>query len=133
MRVAGCFLEHDGTFVLVHRRLHKPEGGTWGLPGGKVESDETDLAAISRELFEETGYQASDEAFELLGEYEFTSSEGNPFTYVTYRVVITEPHDVVLEESAHSEYKWMTIDEADAMDTLIFGLHDLFRFVGFVK
>jgi 8-oxo-dGTP pyrophosphatase MutT (NUDIX family) len=133
MRVVGCFLEYDGKFVLVHRLPHKPDGDTWGLPSGKVEAGETDLDTLRRELYEETGYAVQDKETEQLGEYDFTSPRGDTFTYVTFRVKLDEPHEVILEGVAHSEYKWVTVEDADAMDDLIHGLHDLFRFVGFVK
>lgn len=133
MRVVGCFLKYNDKFVIVHRLPHKPDGNTWGLPSGKVEANETDLDALSRELFEETGYQLQDSEVELLNEHDFTSPRGDTFTYVTYRIKLQNFHEVIIEESAHSEYKWVNIQEADAMDDLIHGLHDLFRLVGFVK
>jgi 8-oxo-dGTP pyrophosphatase MutT (NUDIX family) len=133
MRVVGCFLEYDGRFLLLHRQHYKPDGNTWGLPGGKVDGDETDLVAIRRELYEETGYREKDGQAELLGAYDFTSPRGDTFVYVAYRVRISDFHDVILEKAAHLEYKWVTIDEADGMSDLIFGLHDLFRLVGFVR
>lgn len=40
MKVVGCLLEYDGSFVLLHRRADKPQGGRWGLPGGKVDLGE---------------------------------------------------------------------------------------------
>ena len=58
MRVVGCFLEYDGKFVLLLRHVHKADGGTWGLPAGKVEPGESDETAMLRELYEETGYKA---------------------------------------------------------------------------
>ena len=133
MRVVGCFLEYDNKFVLVHRLPHKPDGDTWGLPSGKVEPNESDKDALKRELYEETGYKVKDDEIELLGEYDFTSPRGDSFTYVTYRVVLKNPHEVTVEEAAHSEYRWVTIDEADEMDDLIHGLHHLFRLVGLIK
>lgn len=133
MRVVGCFLKHDDKFVLVHRLPHKPDGDTWGLPGGKVDAGESDLQALQRELFEETGYRVRDNEAELLGEHEFTSPRGDTFSYISYQVELTKPHEVVLEESAHSEYQWITVDEADQRDDLIYGLHDLFRLVGFIR
>ncbi len=133
MRVVGCFLFHEDKFVLVHRLPHKPEGGTWGLASGKVENGETDLKAIQRELFEETGYRADDSEIELLGEYEFKTVQGEPYIFVAHRVQLNDHHEVVIEETAHSEFTWVSIEEADARDDLIYGLHDLFRYVGFVK
>lgn len=132
MRVVGCFLEYDGKFVLLLRHSHKPEGNTWGLPGGKVEPDETDQQAIIRELAEETGYVAEAREIELLGEYEFTSPTEGPFQYVTYGVILNGAHDVRLEQSAHADYTWVSPIEADAKNDLISGLHDLFRLVGYI-
>lgn len=133
MRVVGCFLEFENKFVIVHRLPHKPDGDTWGLPSGKVEENESDFEALRRELYEETGYKLSDGEVELLGEYDFTSPRGDTVTYVTYRVRLHAFHEVIIEEAAHSEYKWVSVEEADAMNNLIHGLHDLFRLVGFVK
>jgi 8-oxo-dGTP pyrophosphatase MutT (NUDIX family) len=133
MRVVGCFLEYDRKFVLVHRLPHKPDGDTWGLPSGKVEVNESDLDALRRELHEETGYKVQNEEIELLGEHDFVSPRGDTVTYVSYRVKLTKPHKVIVEEAAHSEYKWVSAEEADARDDLIHGLHELFRLVGFIK
>jgi 8-oxo-dGTP diphosphatase len=133
MRVVGCFLKYDDKFVLVHRLPHKPDGDTWGLPSGKVEENESDVEALRRELFEETGYTAIDDEIELLGEYDFTSPQGKTFTYITYKVELRDPHEITIEEAAHSEFKWVSIEEADRRKDLIFGLHDLFRLVGFIK
>ena len=133
MRVVGCFLEYDNKFVLVHRLPHKVDGDTWGLPSGKIKQGESDIDAMKRELFEETGYQADDAELQLLSIDDFVSPRGDSITYVTYHAKLGAPHEMVLEESAHSEYRWVSIKEADAMDDLIHGLHDLFRIVGFVQ
>lgn len=133
MRVVGCFLEYDNKFVLVHRLPQKVDGDTWGLPSGKIKQGGSDIDAMKRELFEETGYQADDAELQLLSIGDFVSPRGDSITYVTYHAKLGAPHEMVLEESAHSEYRWVSIKEADAMDDLIHGLHDLFRIVGFVK
>jgi len=41
--------------VLLARRAIAPAKGTWAIPGGYVESDETLAEAVVRELHEETG------------------------------------------------------------------------------
>jgi 8-oxo-dGTP pyrophosphatase MutT (NUDIX family) len=105
MRVVGCFLEYDNKFVLVHRLPHKVDGNTWGLPSGKVEAGESDIEAIQRELFEETGYRAAPDEFETLSTNDFISPRGDTITYIAHRIKLDQPHDVTVEEAAHSEYR----------------------------
>jgi len=57
--VVSCFVEHNGTILLLHRQDHKPEGNTWGVPAGKVDQGEEILKTIVREIKEETGFQLS--------------------------------------------------------------------------
>jgi 8-oxo-dGTP pyrophosphatase MutT (NUDIX family) len=54
--VSIVVLDDDGLFLQVSRRN---DPNDFGLPGGKVEADETLLGAAKRELLEETGYEAS--------------------------------------------------------------------------
>lgn len=127
MRVVGCFLEYDTTFVLLRRPSHKPDGDSWGLPVGKVEDNETDTDAAIRELFEETGYHATPDELEFLDEHQFAMPSGQVNDFVCYRVKIDAPHEVTLENNSHSEFKWVSAKEASEMDDLIFGLLEVFR------
>lgn len=133
MRVVGCFLQYNDQFVLLRRLSHKPDGDSWGLPAGKVDPNESDEAAVIRELFEETGYKATLDQLELLDEHQFAMPSGTTNDFVSYRIAIDKPHSVALEESSHSEYKWVTANEAYNMDDLIFGLHEVFRRIGIVS
>jgi len=48
-----------GNMLLLIKRDKDPYAGTWALPGGFVDMDETLEAACIRELFEETGLKVS--------------------------------------------------------------------------
>lgn len=133
MKVVGCFLEYNDKFVILLRHAHKPDGNTWGLPSGKVEHGESDTEAILRELEEETGYRATQSEVELLGNFNFISNTNQPYTYVTFRVKLNQPHDVRLEKAAHADYQWVTAQECYAKTDLITGLHELLKLVGYVK
>lgn len=52
--VGGITFDGAGRLLLIQRG-HDPGCGKWSLPGGRVESGETDQAAVVRELREETG------------------------------------------------------------------------------
>jgi 8-oxo-dGTP diphosphatase len=45
----------DGSFLLAQRPEGKPYSGYWEFPGGKIESGESHVAALTRELDEELG------------------------------------------------------------------------------
>ena len=50
----GAIAVRDGRLLLVLRG-RPPGAGQWSLPGGRVEAGETDAAALTREVMEETG------------------------------------------------------------------------------
>ncbi|MGN6523472.1 MAG: NUDIX domain-containing protein [Actinomycetes bacterium] len=51
----GAVVHDDEHRLLLVRRAHPPEAGRWSLPGGRVEAGEDDVAAVRREVLEETG------------------------------------------------------------------------------
>jgi ADP-ribose pyrophosphatase YjhB (NUDIX family) len=59
VRCVGAIVhDTDGRLLLI-RRGHPPGEGLWSLPGGRVEADESDEAAVVRELAEETGLRVT--------------------------------------------------------------------------
>ena len=63
-----CVWVYDGSghLLLTKRAKGKSFAGTWENSGGAAQAGEDSRTAIARELFEETGIQASPEEFELL-------------------------------------------------------------------
>lgn len=55
VRCVGAVVRDERGRLLLIRRGHPPGEGLWSLPGGRVEPGESDVAAIARELREETG------------------------------------------------------------------------------
>jgi 8-oxo-dGTP diphosphatase len=53
--VSAVLVDADGRILVQQRPAHKPFGGLWEFPGGKVESGETPEHALIRELKEELG------------------------------------------------------------------------------
>ena len=63
-----CVWVYDGrgNILLTRRAPEKSFAGTWENSGGAVKAGENSRQAVARELFEETGIRAEEEAFELI-------------------------------------------------------------------
>lgn len=62
---ANAIITCGGKLLLERRR----DSGTWGLPGGGVKKQETELQAIAREIYEELGLRIPTERFRRLAVY----------------------------------------------------------------
>lgn len=84
-------------------RNDKKYRGHWGLPGGKIEEDETLYDAIERECIEEIGWMPK--YIKLIPVEKFTAN-GNKFTYHTFFCVIQEEFIPELNHE-HVGYSWL--------------------------
>ena len=57
VRCVGAVVRDGSGRLLLVLRGHAPAAGTWSLPGGRVESGESDAQALRREVAEETGLE----------------------------------------------------------------------------
>src|SRR5665647_1613274 len=60
VEVAACYCEWDNKYLFLLRQPSRPQGGTYGVPAGKIEKGETAREAAIRELAEETGIVIDD-------------------------------------------------------------------------
>ncbi|QLD84827.1 NUDIX hydrolase [Natronomonas halophila] len=73
---AGCLAIDDGRILLVR------EGDAWLVPGGRVESDESPVAAARREVLEETGIEVEITGLGAIAEQTFVHEEtGESFEF----------------------------------------------------
>ncbi len=59
IKVAAGVVIHQGKVLICKRPLHKPLGGLWEFPGGKLEANEDERKCLKRELMEELGIEVS--------------------------------------------------------------------------
>ena len=109
-------LRPDGTaaVLLQHRAPWSHQGGTWALPGGARDSDETPEDAAVREAHEEAGL--SREQVRVRGEVVTavvgSADGGPPWSYTT---VIADAPSLLetVPNRESSELRWVAEDEVD--------------------
>src|SRR5437763_9849007 len=104
--------------VLLVQRAEEPAKGRWTLPGGRVETGETLVAAVTREITEETGLTISVKG--LAGYREVILGEATPdgsrhFVILPFAAEWVSG-DVRLNEEL-GDYRWCTIDAIGELPT----------------
>ncbi len=127
VKVAGCYCSCNGKMLFLKRHSQKPQGDTWGIPGGKIEDGETPRMAVIRETFEEVGLNIDDEALQMIAPLYCRLPHLDYVYYLFYKPFKTFPEiELALEE--HTELRWVTFEEA-LMLPLIGGGAEALKFV----
>jgi NAD+ diphosphatase len=95
-------IERDG-HILLARRAHDPAKGLWDLPGGFVHEGEEPVAALEREVREETGLEV--DGISLLGVWIEPDYDGRSVFSVTYRATARPGEALAADDVA--ELRWV--------------------------
>ena len=82
--VAALIYDELGRVLVTQRPAGKSRAGQWEFPGGKIEAGETPEAALTRELREELGIEAT--VGRQIDTYEFAYPGKNPILLIFLRV-----------------------------------------------
>lgn len=117
--VAACYLECDGKLLLLLNALGDSEAGSWGVPAGKLESNESPLHGAARELFEETAISIDSSQIQSIGSLYIRKPEID-YTYHLFRIKIATRPEVQLSPE-HQSYRWVSAAEMEMMPIMIGG------------
>lgn len=115
--VSSCFLEYDNTILLLERQDYKAQGGTWGMPAGKMHGGEAPEVAAVRELLEETGYNAKLEETKFLYKT-FVNYEEYGFVYYIFYIKLYKQPDIKINSEEHKSFKWVKPIDALKMNLI---------------
>ena len=112
--VGALVFRDDGRMLLVRTAKWS---GKWGIPGGKIEWEETAEKALRREMLEETGLQIRDIRFVMVQDAVNPPEFYRPahFLLLNYTCV-AEPGQEVRLNSEAQDFRWLTRAEAEALD-----------------
>jgi len=103
---AGVVLDDQGRVLLIQRGI-EPYRGSWALPAGYQEVDESPAQTACREVFEETGLEVV--VTELLDVLYFPDDPRKPATSVVYRCRVTGGTLQAGDDARKAE--WFSLDE----------------------
>ncbi|MGA9606377.1 MAG: NUDIX hydrolase [Rouxiella badensis] len=103
----ACVVQAEGRFLLVEEIINNRL--TLNQPAGHLEANETLLTAVRRELFEETGIDASPQFF--LGLHQWQAPDETPFLRFTFVIDLAEIVPTFPQDSEISGCRWLTADE----------------------
>lgn len=110
VEIAACYIEIGDRFLLLQRA--GKEAGTWGVPAGKLEKDETPHGAAIRELFEETGISEDKITHVKYLDRLFFQKPDFNYVYHSFKIQLSElPHVRLSDE--HLQYTWATLAEIE--------------------
>lgn len=112
LEVVGCFCEFEGRFLLLKRHPNTLQPNTWGIPSGKVESDEGLYLAMREAFTEETGQAASRNDFSYLRTVYVRYPGAYDFSYSIFSRSCIEAFIPDLAPEEHTEFRWVTSEEA---------------------
>jgi (d)CTP diphosphatase len=121
-QVIAAVIQKDGRFLLGKRSPHKNSAPAYWCPvSGRIEANETQEQAVSREVLEEVGLVVR--AIEKVGE--FDTHDGSALIH-WWKVEILSG-TAKLMNNEHSELRWVTIEDMQKLEPIFQEDRELFE------
>lgn len=116
--VVTSFIQKEDKILVLQRARNDDQYKLWGIPGGKLDSNETPLEGLVRELTEELGLEFSENMFLLLGTaLSWTQSDGK-YGLFLYYLKTSDNVSIRINTSEHLAYRWVSLTEFESLDLL---------------
>lgn len=113
VKVAACFIEYGNEVLFLHRAEHVSQGGTWGIPGGKINKNETPEQAVYREIQEECQIKLTNPVFLQTVYIRYPDFD---YEYYMFKEIVTAKPEVTLDVNESQGYRWLVREEVDELE-----------------
>lgn len=117
IQVAACYVEIDGDLLLLQCSPNKQEAGTWGVPAGKIEENESTMNGAKRELLEETGIDIPLSNLHPLTTL-YIRKPKIDYSYHLFKVTMPAKPKIVLS-SEHPAYMWASKKDLETLPLMV--------------
>jgi len=119
--VAVLIIKDDEVLLVKHTEKAGHVTGTYGLPSGRIDENETERKAAVRELLEETGLRTKeDNLIEFPKNFDVADLErkGGKKLKFGWRVFLCRDYKGEIKESEESVPQWVEIEKLDQYNLL---------------
>lgn len=118
-KVVTCFIEFENKFLFLQRARKDSQHKLWGIPGGKLDADETIRSALKRELFEELNLLFNENSFLFLSKGLSNNPYDGKYLLYLYYLSLDSYPKITLNAEEHYKYKWIDIENLDKINLLV--------------
>ena len=112
VEVVAAIIINQGQVLCCQREKNKLSylSEKWEFPGGKIEDNETKIAALIREINEELHMDISVDAFLMTVQHPY------PDFHLTMDTFLCNCADDTLTLTEHTDFKWLEVSEMKDLD-----------------
>lgn len=120
LRASVLVVKCNEKYLLARKSKGEKFSGSWGLFGGKLETDETPRNAAVREFYEEAGVTYNSSEVAHLADIYYTLPEIH-YTLHVYIISVQQKPDITLSRE-HDKYEWLTAEEIKSLHPIMPGV-----------
>ncbi len=133
--VGVIFEDQEGRILVLRRHAAQPEGQTWGLVGGKIQTGQTAASTAVLKVGVEIGQRIDTGRLSLVETYRWKRDDLD-LTFEVFKLDVSSHNIAIrLDPEASTEYAWLRPDDLilrhDLMEGLYPILQDLYGVKGF--
>lgn len=109
----------DGDSVLLIERRRGSDKGSWALPGGHIDHDETPRTAAARELEEETGMLVKSSDLTIIGDGFLEFDDGETMVSFNYAASVADATGTVEAADDAAAARFWSLEEIQSKEPLL--------------